>query len=77
MIPLPSGVRVVDRDSTPTCKGFAGLSLQVQQILRRDPLSSTDLLSGGRPPPKLAITHKSLTIGGAGKRKLLNRMNRL
>ncbi len=40
MIPLPSGVRVwLATGHTGMRKGFASLSLQVQQILQRDPLS--------------------------------------
>ena len=40
MIPLPSGVRVwLATGHTDMRKGFASLSLQVQQILHRDPLS--------------------------------------
>jgi transposase len=40
MIPLPSGVRVwLTTGHTDMRKGFPGLSLQVQEVLRRDPLS--------------------------------------
>src|SRR5436190_11114680 len=40
MIPLPSGVRVwLANGHTDMRKGFPGLSLQVQEVLRRDPLS--------------------------------------
>jgi transposase len=40
MIPLPSGVRVwLATGYTDMRKGFASLSLQVQEVLRRDPLS--------------------------------------
>ena len=40
MIPLPSGVRVwLATGHTDMRKGFASLSLQVQHILHRDPLS--------------------------------------
>ena len=40
MIPLPSGVHVwLATGHTDMRKGFATLSLQVQQILHRDPLS--------------------------------------
>ena len=40
MIPLPVGVRVwLATGHTDMRKGFASLSLQVQQILHRDPLS--------------------------------------
>jgi len=37
MIPLPSGVRVwLATGHTDMRKGFPGLSLQVQEVLRRD-----------------------------------------
>ena len=40
MIPVPTGVRVwLATGSTDMRKGFASLSLQVQEVLRRDPLS--------------------------------------
>jgi transposase len=40
MIPMPSGVRVwLTTGHTDMRKGFASLSLQVQEVLRRDPLS--------------------------------------
>jgi transposase len=40
MIPLPTGVRVwLATGTTDMRKGFASLSLQVQEVLRRDPLS--------------------------------------
>ena len=40
MIPLPTGVRVwLATGTTDMRKGFASLSLQVQQVLDRDPLS--------------------------------------
>lgn len=40
MIPLPSGVRLwLATGHTDMRKGFANLSLQVQEVLRRDPLS--------------------------------------
>ena len=39
MIPLPSGVRVwLATGHTDMRKGFASLSLQVQEVLKRDPL---------------------------------------
>jgi transposase len=38
MIPVPSGVRVwLATGHTDMRKGFAGLALQVQEVLRRDP----------------------------------------
>ena len=40
MIPIPSGVRVwLATGHTDMRKGFASLSLQVQEFLRHDPLS--------------------------------------
>src|SRR5713101_3544841 len=40
MMPLPAGVRVwLATGHTDMRKGFASLSLQVQEILQRDPLS--------------------------------------
>ena len=39
MIPIPSGVRVwLATGHTDLRKGFASLSLQVQEVLRQDPL---------------------------------------
>src|SRR3974377_2486520 len=39
MIPVPTGVRVwLATGHTDMRKGFASLSLQVQEVLRRDPL---------------------------------------
>lgn len=38
MIPIPSGVRVwLATGHTDMRKGFSGLSLQVQEVLRHDP----------------------------------------
>ena len=49
MIPVPTGVRVwLATGHTDLRKGFASLALQVQEVLRRDPLSGQVLLS--RPP---------------------------
>ena len=39
MIPIPSGVRVAGDRAHGHGKGFASLSLQVQEVLRHDPLS--------------------------------------
>jgi transposase len=40
MIPIPAGVRVwLATGHTDMRKGFASLSLQVQEVLRHDPLS--------------------------------------
>ncbi len=44
MIPIPSGVRVwLATGHTDMRKGFASLSLQVQEVLRHDPLSGPRL----------------------------------
>ena len=49
MIPVPSGVRVwLATGHTDVRKGFASLSLQVQEILRRDPLSGQLFCFRGR-----------------------------
>ncbi len=48
MIPVPTGVRVwLATGHTDMRKGFPGLALQVQEILRRDPLN-------GKHPPRTA-----------------------
>lgn len=40
MIPVPTGVRVwLATGYTDMRRGFPGLSLQVQEVLRRDPMS--------------------------------------
>jgi transposase len=50
MIPLPSGVRVwLATGHTDMRKGFPSLSLQVQEILHRDPLSGHLFCFRGRP----------------------------
>src|SRR3954453_1943258 len=49
MIPVPSGVRGwLATGHTDMRKGFASLSLQVQEILRRDPLSGQLFCFRGR-----------------------------
>src|SRR3954463_7390146 len=49
MIPVPSGVRVwLATGHTDMRKGFASLSLQVQEVLRRDPLSGQLFCFRGR-----------------------------
>ena len=49
MIPVPSGVRVwLATGHTDMRKGFSGLSLAVQEILRRDPLSGHLFVFRGR-----------------------------
>jgi transposase len=49
MIPVPSGVRVwLATGHTDMRNGFASLSLQVQEVLRRDPLSGQLFCFRGR-----------------------------
>ncbi len=49
MIPVPSGVRVwLATGHTDMRKGFPGLALQVQEILRRDPLNGHLFVFRGR-----------------------------
>ena len=49
MIPVASGVRVwLATGHTDMRKGFASLSLQVQEVLRRDPLSGQLFCFRGR-----------------------------
>ena len=49
MIPVSSGVRVwLATGHTDMRKGFASLSLQVQEVLRRDPLSGQEFCFRGR-----------------------------
>ncbi len=49
MIPVPTGVRVwLATGHTDMRKGFASLSLQVQEVLRRDPLSGHSFCFRGR-----------------------------
>jgi len=49
MIPVPSGVRVwLATGRTDMRKGFPGLSLAVQEILRRDPLGGHLFVFRGR-----------------------------
>ena len=49
MIPVPSNVRVwLATGHTDMRKGFASLSLQVQEVLRRDPLSGQLFCFRGR-----------------------------
>ena len=47
MIPVPTGVRVwLATGHTDMRKGFASLSLQVQEVLRRDPCADIFFASG-------------------------------
>ena len=49
MIPVPTGVRVwLATGHTDMRKGFPGLALQVQEILRRDPLNGHLFVFRGR-----------------------------
>jgi hypothetical protein len=49
MIPVPTGVRVwLATGHTDMRRGFPGLSLQVQEVLRRDPLSGHLFVFRGR-----------------------------
>src|SRR6266480_2083734 len=56
MIPVPSGVRVwLATGHTDMRKGFASLSLQVQEVLRRDPLSGQLFCFRGRRGDRLKV----------------------
>src|SRR5882672_10790815 len=56
MIPVPTGVRVwLATGHTDMRKGFASLSLQVQEILRRDPLSGQLFCFRGRSGDLLKV----------------------
>ncbi|MBR1087809.1 IS66 family insertion sequence element accessory protein TnpB [Bradyrhizobium manausense] len=56
MMPLPAGVRVwLATGHTDMRKGFASLSLQVQQVLRRDPLSGQLFCFRGRSRDLLKV----------------------
>ena len=49
MIPIPSGARVwLAAGHTDMRKGFNGLALQVQELLRRDPHSGHPFVFRGR-----------------------------
>ena len=57
MIPIPSGVRVwLATGHTDLRKGFASLSLQVQEVLRQDPL-------GGRGPFRFGDRAGLISLG--------------
>ena len=59
MIPVPSGVRVwLATGHTDMRKGFASLSLQVQEVLRRDPLSGQLFCFRGRRGDLLKVSRK-------------------
>jgi transposase len=56
MIPFPTGVRVwLATGHTDMRKGFASLSLQVQEVLRRDPLSGQLFCFRGRSGDLLKV----------------------
>ena len=56
MIPVPSGVRVwLATGHTDMRKGFPGLSLMVQEVLRRDPLGGNLFVFRGRRGDLLKI----------------------
>src|SRR5713226_5983004 len=56
MIPFPTGVRVwLATGHTDMRKGFASLSLQVQEILKRDPLSGQLFCFRGRSGDLLKV----------------------
>ena len=56
MMPLPTGVRVwLATGHTDMRKGFATLSLQVQEVLRRDPLSGHLFCFRGRSGDLLKV----------------------
>jgi transposase len=56
MIPVPSNVRVwLATGHTDMRKGFASLSLQVQEVLRRDPLSGHLFCFRGRSGSLLKV----------------------
>ena len=56
MIPVPSGVRVwLATGHTDMRKGFPSLSLQVQEVLRRDPLSGHLFCFRGRSGDLLKV----------------------
>jgi transposase len=56
MIPIPTGVRVwLATGYTDMRKGFPGLSLQVQEVLRRDPLGGHLFCFRGRRSDLLKV----------------------
>src|SRR6478672_10477976 len=56
MIPIPTGVRVwLATGYTDMRKGFRGLSLQVQEVLRRDPLGGHLFCFRGRRSDLLKV----------------------
>ena len=81
MIPVPTGVRVwLATGHTDMRRGFPSLSLQVQEVLRRDPLSGHLFCFRGRcesaspleladisvkQPPPIAASRSNLQTGGA------------
>ena len=66
MIPVPSGVRVwLATGHTDMRKGFASLSLQVQEVLRRDPLSGQLFCFRGRRGDLLQVIWHDGSCGRA------------
>ena len=68
MIPVPTGVRVwLATGHTDMRKGFASLSLQVQEVLRRDPLCGHLFCFRGRrgnlSPADGVVTISSAQLG--------------
>ena len=58
MIPVPSGVRVwLATGHTDMRKGFAGLALQVQEVLRRDPHGGHLFVFRGRKVDLIKIVY--------------------
>jgi len=56
VIPMPAGVKVwLATGHTDMRKGFAGLSLQVQEILRLDPFSGHVFVFRGRRGDRLKV----------------------
>jgi transposase len=56
MIPVPTGVRVwLATEHTDMRRGFPGLSLQVQEVLKRDPLNGHLFVFRGRKGDLLRV----------------------
>jgi transposase len=73
MIPFPTGVRVwLATGHTDMRKGFASLSLQVQEILRHDPLSGQLFCFRGRSGDLLKV----IWHDGQGARLFTKRLER-
>ena len=71
MIPIPTGVRVwLATGYTDMRKGFPGLSLQVQEVLRRDPLGGHLFCFRGRRSDLLKVIWRVPVHKTAGARKI-------